>query len=437
MAKMTDFSKELVERYGLPEDEALEFVGSMFDIVREQLDTQDKQVKIKGLGTFKVTSVGSRASVDVNTGERIVIEGRNKISFTPETLLRDRVNRPFVQFETVVLNDGVDFSEIDREYKESNDADGDSEGDAEITDGNDVTVGQDAETEDEQKPQDVEELEQNVEEPEQNVENSEQNVEEFDQNVGQHIEPETNIVSADEQEVEPIINEESEHESGQTADEASAPGPKEDSEHSVESDVVPTEESDEPMEPAVSGGCKQRNPRLMYWLTAASFLLLVCIGIGMYVLYQKIEARNTAIEQLQNRLAERVDRHTAVSAAKKAASRKSVAVPAVSVGQDSLVAKTPQQKEEKNLSIHDDEKDIKDVAPAADYSSDVRVRTGAYVIVGTDRVVTVKQGQTLESISRASLGPGMECYIEAYNGCKEVKAGDKLKIPKLKLKKRL
>ena len=116
MAKVSDFALELVSRYGLKEEEATEFITAMFDIICEQLDAPDKQVKVKGLGTFKVTSVGARASVDVNTGERIIIEGRNKISFTPEVLLRDRVNRPFVQFETVVLNDGVDFSEIDREF---------------------------------------------------------------------------------------------------------------------------------------------------------------------------------------------------------------------------------------------------------------------------------------------------------------------------------
>lgn len=119
MAKVSDFASELVGRYGLKEEEATEFISAMFDIICEQLDGADKQVKVKGLGTFKVTSVGARASVDVNTGERIIIEGRNKISFTPEVMLRDRVNRPFVQFETVVLNDGVDFSEIDNEFNGS------------------------------------------------------------------------------------------------------------------------------------------------------------------------------------------------------------------------------------------------------------------------------------------------------------------------------
>ena len=116
MAKVTDFATELSERYGLSAEDAEAFITAMFDVVCRQLATADRQVKVKGLGTFKLTSVGARASVDVNTGQRIILEGRNKVTFTPEALLRDRVNKPFVQFETVVLNDGVDFSEIDREF---------------------------------------------------------------------------------------------------------------------------------------------------------------------------------------------------------------------------------------------------------------------------------------------------------------------------------
>ena len=122
MAKVNDFARELSERYGLSLSDASDFIGAMFDVVNEELDDTDSSVKIKGFGTFKVSAVSARASVDVNTGERIIIDGRNKISFTPEVLLRDRVNRPFVQFETVVLNDGVDFSEIDDEMNELSDS---------------------------------------------------------------------------------------------------------------------------------------------------------------------------------------------------------------------------------------------------------------------------------------------------------------------------
>ena len=122
MAKVNDFARELSDKYGLSLSDASDFIGAMFDVVNEELDDTDSSVKIKGFGTFKVSAVSARASVDVNTGERIIIDRRNKISFTPEVLLRDRVNRPFVQFETVVLNDGVDFSEIDDEMDELSDS---------------------------------------------------------------------------------------------------------------------------------------------------------------------------------------------------------------------------------------------------------------------------------------------------------------------------
>ena len=111
MNKMSDLAATLVDKYGLNQKDAEHFVASMFDVINDGLQSADRMVKVKGLGTFKLTSVSPRESVDVNTGERIVIDGRDKISFTPETALRDRVNQPFSQFETVVLNDGVNFSD--------------------------------------------------------------------------------------------------------------------------------------------------------------------------------------------------------------------------------------------------------------------------------------------------------------------------------------
>lgn len=119
MAKVNDFARELSEKYGLSLGDASDFVSAMFDVVKEELDGADSSVKIKGFGTFKVSAVGARASVDVNTGERIIIDGRNKISFTPEVLLRDRVNRPFVQFETVVLNVASTFLRLMRKARKN------------------------------------------------------------------------------------------------------------------------------------------------------------------------------------------------------------------------------------------------------------------------------------------------------------------------------
>lgn len=119
MAKVNDFARELSEKYGLSLGDASDFVSAMFDVVKEELDGADSSVKIKGFGTFKVSAVGARASVDVNTGERIIIDGRNKLSFTPEVLLRDRVNRPFVQFETVVLNVASTFLRLMRKARKN------------------------------------------------------------------------------------------------------------------------------------------------------------------------------------------------------------------------------------------------------------------------------------------------------------------------------
>ena len=463
MAKVTDFAEELSKRYEIKPEEASDFIGLMFEVLMDELDAPDKQVKIKGLGTFKVTSVGARASVDVNTGERIILEGRNKISFTPEVLLRDRVNRPFVQFETVVLNDGVDFSDIDREFEENSkqvveedakdaaiEENGDEDTEEETLEPDSVEL----ETEEPETTVEPEIVDQETEEPETTVEPEtvDQEVEE-----SEPVEPETvdsDVLEADTDNSE-LNTDNSQLETGNLKQETDNSELK----------------TDEPaLESLVSVGCKQRNPRLMYWLSTASFVLLVCIGIGMYFLYRQIEEKNRAIEQLQSRLTVHaatvkdaddkpksvpvdtvqkkqseeqlasaetketkvLPNEKAVAAGKAESSAKpelsdkagSASKPAVSVKDKSADKKTPASYSSRLT-----------VTAPSDYNYDVRIRTGAYIIVGTDRVVTVKSGQTLASISKANLGPGMECYVEVYNNRKQVKAGDKIKIPKLKLKK--
>lgn len=108
-----DLADGLVLRRGLPKKDADVFVRSVFEIIGEYLQT-DKIVKVKGLGTFKLVTVDSRESVDVNTGERIVIKKYTKINFTPDPVLRDAVNKPFAQFETVVLYEGTDIADMER-----------------------------------------------------------------------------------------------------------------------------------------------------------------------------------------------------------------------------------------------------------------------------------------------------------------------------------
>ena len=479
MAKVTDFAEELSKRYEIKPEEASDFIGLMFEVLMDELDAPDKQVKIKGLGTFRVTSVGARASVDVNTGERIILEGRNKISFTPEVLLRDRVNRPFVQFETVVLNDGVDFSDIDREFEENSKQ-------VVEEDAKDAAIEENGDEDTEEETLEPDSVELETEEPETTVEP--ETVDRETEEPETTVEPE--IVDQETEEPETTVEpetvdqevEESEPVEPETVDSDVLEADTDNSELNTDNSQLETGnlkqetdnselKTDEPsLESLVSVGCKQRNPRLMYWLSTASFVLLVCIGIGMYFLYRQIEEKNRAIEQLQSRLT--VHAATVKDADDKP---KSVPVDTVQKKQSEEQLASAETKETKVLSnekavaagkaessvkpelsdkagsasksavsVKDKAADKKTpasdssrptVTAPSDYNYDVRIRTGAYIIVGTDRVVTVKSGQTLASISKANLGPGMECYVEVYNNRKQVKAGDKIKIPKLKLKK--
>ena len=201
------------------------------------------------------------------------------------------------------------------------------------------------------------------------------------------------------------------------------------------------DESDD--EGIVIGGCKQRSPRMMYVLTIASFVILVSIGIGMYFLYQRIEEKNHVIDRLETRLYAQQDTVVAVEP--------QCVVSDTIVSNDALKAADAHtaeniKKENKDSVRASNSKAatgstvVMSAAPTAttpsDYNYDVRVRTGAYIIVGVAKVVTVQPGQSLASISKAYLGEGMECYVEVLNNCHTVKAGDKLKIPEVKLKPR-
>lgn len=435
MAKVSDFASELVGRYGLNEEEATEFISAMFDIICEQLDGADKQVKVKGLGTFKVTSVGARASVDVNTGERIIIEGRNKISFTPEVMLRDRVNRPFVQFETVVLNDGVDFSEIDNEFNGSKQevatSDSTVENETVADDAEEVAEKTVIETVDESVAESVvgaEEDKSDVAIDEKASDVVSENV--MDQGQKEEAKPELENEYVPEYGHEPMSEIEADN-----------------SDESQQSSVESSETASQPKEVVVAEGCKQRNPRLMYWFSIASFVLLIFIGVGMYFLYEQVKAKNVAIEQLQTKLAmhSMALKSAAVEPKQGVASKKNIVADTTDAAKQVAITDAAETvaKEEVSKSIektHEppvaEKKKSNVPKPAADYNFDVRVRTGAYIIVGEETSVTVRSGQTLASISKAYLGPGMECYVEVFNNRKEVKPGDKLRIPKLKIKPR-
>lgn len=457
MAKVSDFASELVGRYGLKEEEATEFISAMFDIICEQLDGADKQVKVKGLGTFKVTSVGARASVDVNTGERIIIEGRNKISFTPEVMLRDRVNRPFVQFETVVLNDGVDFSEINNEFNGSKQEVAASDSTVETAN---ETVADDAEEVAEKAV--VETIDESVAESVVGAEEDKSDVaieekasdvvpeNEMDQGQKEEAKPELKNESVPEYGHEPMSEVEADNsdESQQsTVGLSSDESVEKSSDDSQQSSVKSSATTSQPKEVVVTEGCKQRNPRLMYWFSIASFVLLIFIGVGMYFLYEQVKAKNVAIEQLQTKLAmhSMALKSAAVEPKQGVASKKNIVADTTDAAKQVAITDAAETvaKEEVSKPIEQtheppvaEKKKSNVPKPAADYNFDVRVRTGAYIIVGEETSVTVRSGQTLASISKAYLGPGMECYVEVFNNRKEVKPGDKLRIPKLKIKPR-
>ena len=477
MAKVNDFARELSERYGLSLSDASDFIGAMFDVVNEELDDTDSSVKIKGFGTFKVSAVSARASVDVNTGERIIIDGRNKISFTPEVLLRDRVNRPFVQFETVVLNDGVDFSEIDDEMDELSDSVIETEPQgvqlsptAPTDQLTDQSANQPTPTEQSQGVQLSPTAPTN-----QLTDQSANQSTPTEQSQGVQLSPTAPTDQLTDQSAnQPTPTEQSQgvllSSTAPTDQPTDQPSPSEPA-----SKVVNTEEhrdmarrlmapKSEPIdddnnkadeeksandidesddEGFVIGGCKQRSPRMMYILTIASFVILVSIGIGMYFLYQRIEEKNHVIDRLETRLYAQQD--TVVAVEPQCVVSDTIASNDALKAADAHTAENIKKEKKDSVRASNSKAAtgstaVMSAAPTAttpsDYNYDVRVRTGAYIIVGVAKVVTVKPGQSLASISKAYLGEGMECYVEVLNNCHTVKAGDKLKIPEVKLKPR-
>lgn len=340
----------LTSKYGLDKLDAEKFISAMFDVLGEGLQS-DKQVKIKGLGTFKVVGIASRKSVDVNTGNPIIINGRDKISFVPDAALRNDVNRPFAQFDTVPINDGVDFSVIDAKYSRVEDNPIQAQEPAQVL--RPIQVHETVTVEETRPEQEACQVSERIrsEEPEQIVsEVSHARKEKDDNSETQH-----SFVGED---------------TGQTI----------------------------------------RNGKRKYIFAIALVVVVVaCVAVAYY--FHKIKLYDNRIEHLEARI-------SASSTGKPAAK----AVIAVKAKQS---PKAENAKREAKVNGYEEIS-----------RKDLRIRTGAYVIVGIDHTVTVMEKQTLAGISRAQLGPGMECYVEAVNGGKtEFKAGEKINIPKLRLKK--
>ena len=439
-----DLSSVLVEKRGLTKKEASNFISEMFDIVQQELE-KDKLVKIKGLGTFKIIDVDDRESVNVNTGERVLIEGHGKITFTPDSLMKELVNKPFSQFETVVLNDGVEFEEPKEEVAESQDTDADPSSMA-LVDFGLGNVKADLSSfpviEDNIKKGDESAEKPAVEEPVAEQLVAKQPAAEKpvakEPVVEEKVEkqPVVEEPAAEEPAVEePVVKEPVIEESIEEEPVAEEPA-KEPAEEPVEEPVAEESAPDEIGDEEVSYDDEEESSGSKSWLWAliGCVVGLVCgyllgnyfpFGASPQTPEQQVAPAKPAVEQKENIVS--IDSLEDVGEpAEEAAPAQEPAKPAES-------AKAEPAKEAAKPAA-----DATDEFSAKYAAKDNRVRLGAYHIVGTDKVVKAKEGQTLAKISRTYLGPDMECYLEVYNDMKAsdvLKAGQEVKIPKLVWKK--
>lgn len=441
MSKTTikELALSLSEKHDLSKADAERFVATIFEVINDGLE-DDKLVKVKGLGAFKIIGVAARKSVDVNTGEPIVIEGRNKISFTPDASMRDDVNKPFSQFETVIINDGVDFSSIDKEYENENETveneenvttDKDDNKEQEKTENE---ISKDTETLIKSEPGDRERL---------TKDHSQEMPLSTESDSAAKNDPPTESVtpaesgSSAESDI-PAVKDETPAESETSTVNKETPA---ESKSSAEVDFA-TERRD--IEREVEKeliNYKETHPsHAMKVLAITAVVFVIACLCGGYYLFSQIQRRDSHIEMLEKQMRMVAQQQKE----KKVATKPSKQIPQAKQEQDTLPQETDGKQDDAKLMPQADSK--QETLKAADkqtalqdqYNKDVRIRTGAYIIVGIKKTVTVRSGQTMEGISRSSLGPGMECYLEAVNGGKrELKAGESLNIPELKLKKRL
>lgn len=530
---LSDLAQRLAEKSGISLQDAELFIRKMFDVANEGLQS-DKLVKMKWLGTFKVMAVKDRESVDVNTGERIIIEGRDKISFTPDNILKEIVNKPFAQFETVVVNDGVDFDEIDRKFENAEEDGPVSDSTLEcVPDSENSSVESFVEQDssatsgvidflDEENAAPVSDemivigerlSQENVAEPEEKKpEGSESAATEpavFKPAVSEPVESESATSELEtkesevpaQNEVESVVSDE-ENESTLTEETPIAEKVPSGEDNSITETPIEEEASSDEETPSSDEETDKRHvvlPRSLVVAASVVFLAMI-VGFGWFAFnYGKLAAQ-------RDHLALQLDNYQQVPTEKKSAAksaptqeeilRKKAIEDSVRMAQaseavkkaenaeqnmdaaadnQSIDAKSPEAKknleakkladaknladakrqvEAKKLADAKKQQETKKLAEAkkkekarkqaekhaaqasSKYDQDARVRTGAYRIIGVSEVVTAREGQTIKSLSQKYLGPGMECYVEALNGNSLLKPGQKVKIPKLELKKK-
>ena len=530
---LSDLAQRLAEKSGISQQDAELFIRKMFDVANEGLQS-DKLVKMKWLGTFKVMAVKDRESVDVNTGERIIIEGRDKISFTPDNILKEIVNKPFAQFETVVVNDGVDFDEIDRKFENAEEEDSEvgnaaetladiekvpssesvsasekisASGNIPASEGSSVVSFEEYESpetsgvidfldEENDAPVSDEMIVIGEELPQENVAESEEKEPEVSEPAA--MEPAVFKPEVSEPEIsEPATSESEEMESEVPAQDEVEPVVSDEAKESTLTEETPIAEN----APSDEETDKRHVvlPRSLVIVASVVFLAMIG-GFGWFAFnYGKLAAQRDHLAlQLDNyqqivtekkaptksasmqeeilrkkaiedsvrmaqaseavKKAENAEQNMDAAAdnqsidakspeakknleAKKLADAKNLADAKRQVDAKKL-AETKKQQEAKKLAEAKKKEEARKLAEkhaaqaSSKYDQDARVRTGAYRIIGVSEVVTAREGQTIKSLSQKYLGPGMECYVEALNGNSLLKPGQKVKIPKLELKKK-
>ena len=472
---LNTLGKLLADKSGLSQVEAELFIRKMFDVCNQGLEA-DKQVKIKWLGTFKVQATKDRESINVNTGERFTIEGRDKLTFTPDNILKEIVNKPFAQFETVVVNDGVDFDEIDEKFGEEQTEDAPAQvidflDEEKTATPNPEAVVNGSEKEKEKEAEDelakqiaieqakLERLKQaqleqeRIQKEKQEQERLEQEKLEQERLEQERLEQER--LEQERLEQERLEQERLEQEKLELAQQQQA------LKAVVEPAVPASDESeDEEEEEESSNSHHIVIPR---YLVVAVCLIVVALigGMGWFAFNygqmtaqrdhlamqlnqyhqapaKKVPAKPAAAPLSQEQKLRQKAMEDSIRMAKTAEAVKL----AENSDEESANAEKAKQAEAKakaeakeKAKDKAEEKAASKIA-SSQYDKDARVRTGAYRIIGVAQTVTVGAGQTLEQISTRYLGSGMECYVEALNGTSTVKAGQKIKIPKLELKKK-
>ena len=470
---LNGLADKLAEKSGLSQIEAELFIRKMFDVCHQGL-AADKIVKMRWLGTFKVTSVKERESVDVNTGKRILIEGLDKISFTPHNILKEIVNRPFAQFETVIVNDGVDFESIDKKYEDS--------------------LEDEEQEEYLEKPKPIIEVVEPTETPLPDVVSEETTQAEAvsssepttsgvidfldvpenpseDGNVvvvgeDSTIEPQTTV--SQEVPTEEIPSSVSDDIQADSREENSNAEIEAETDAEIGADAEIEAETDAEIEADDEVEIRRRHfiiPK--YVVIIASFTLLLLIGglgwfafnygqmaaqrdhlelqLAQYKTDKNVVSKPANVKSQEQLLQEKARQDSlrmakandAIKAAERADSLKSAAVDKEMSVKNLKTDEKSAELKKKSATDKKRDKAAEHAKVVSDkYDSDPRVRTGAYRIVGVDQVVTVGEHQTMATLSKRYLGPGMECYIEALNGTSTIKSGQKVKIPKLELKKK-